>query len=100
LDGHRPEAPTLVYQQTRDEKETFVVGKREFRLTQGRVFLVRVNGSDVSVHQLGARLGGLFESTEVDFEALAKEVSELRQTDPRVRRFWAGEDPEAEDADS
>jgi hypothetical protein len=93
-----PGGTALAYEWGRSDrkKELLKVGKREFSLADGRVFLIVVGSEGVSVHQLAAGMGGLFDSPP-DYARIAAEVQALRQTSPPVQRFWAGEYPDAED---
>jgi hypothetical protein len=98
LDPDGGGGPSVRYAYDRAAREeSFSVAGREYRPTDGRVFLVVATGPVTAVYQLAAGLGGLFDAPgPPDFGRLAAEVEALRSEDGRVRRFLAGQDPAAD----
>jgi hypothetical protein len=79
-------------------RESMRIGNKEYDLKQGRVFLVDAVGQADSAHQISADLGGTFVAPGPDFEKLGAELETLVGTDVKVKRFWMGADPDAEDS--
>jgi hypothetical protein len=90
----------LLYGETEDCR----VGDRVYSIANGRVFLLEVDDRVRVLHQCKADLGGVFENRSPDNDApgtyflkLVDEINALKKADPRVRRFWDGEHPDAEE---
>jgi hypothetical protein len=88
----------LVWALRKDISESMQIGGKEYDLTQGRVFLVDAVSQPVSAHQISAELGGTFDGPGPDLEKLGAELESLLEKDVKVKRFWMGDHPDAEDS--
>lgn len=81
------------------------IAGRDYSPKDGRVFLVDATRKTPAVWQVSAGLDGHFETRGFDastdehnFDKLAAALGAFLKADPRAKRFWAGDDPDAEDA--
>jgi len=88
----------VVWALRKDITESMQIGGKQFDLNKGRVFLVDAVGQSISAHQIKADLGGTFDDPGPDFEKLGTELESLLEKDVKVKRFWMGEHPDAEDS--
>jgi hypothetical protein len=88
----------VVWALRNDISESMHVGGKEYDLNEGRVFLVGVAGPTISAHQISADLGGTFAAPGPDYVKLGAELELLLEKDVKVKRFWRGDHPDAEDS--
>jgi hypothetical protein len=88
----------MVWALRKDMSESMQIGGKEYDLKQGRVFLVDAVGKSVSAHQINADLGGTFVAPGPNYDKLGAELELLLEKDVKVKRFWMGDDPNAEDS--
>jgi hypothetical protein len=98
LDPTQPGRAEVVWELDKDMRESMRIGGKEYDLARGRVFLVDAVSQPVSAHQINTGLGGTFKAPGPDFEKLGAELESLLETEVKVKRFWMGGDPDAEDA--
>jgi hypothetical protein len=98
LDSNQAGRAEVVWGLHKDMRESMRIAGQEYDLKRGRVFLVDAVSQPVTAHQVSAGLGGMFSAPGPDFEKLGADLESLLETDVRVKRFWMGGDPDAEDA--
>jgi hypothetical protein len=98
FDSNHPGRAEVVWALRQGLLQSMQISGKEYDLEQGRVFLVDAAGKHTSVYQINAGLGGTFRAPGPNFEQLGGEIESLLQTDARVKKFWMGADPDAEDS--
>lgn len=98
LDSNHPGRAETVWALRKGLLQSMQISGKEYDLEQGRGFLVDAAGKQTSVHQINADLGGTFRAPRLNFEQLGAEIESLLESDVKVKRFWMGGDPDAEDS--
>jgi hypothetical protein len=98
FDSNQPGRAEVVWALRKGLLQSMQISGKDYDLEQGRVFLVDAAGKLISVHQIHADLGGTFRAAGPNFEQLGAELETVLETDVKVKRFWMGGDPDAEDS--